>query len=129
MTAAVIYVLIVDTVIAYGITGAVLWVIRRTVFGRESGRLLSFKWMDFWLGSTERLTTTALVIWSPKNLPAFIGAWVALKFASNWKRQNLSDPRVFNSSLIFLIGSVISIDAAIVVGLRINHSALQALNQ
>jgi hypothetical protein len=60
--------------------------------------------------------------WKPDQLPWFIGAWVGLKFAANWKRQT-SDPRrrrskdepdeVFQGSLLSLIGNVLSFSFAL----------------
>jgi hypothetical protein len=44
-------------------------------------------------------------------LPWFIGAWVGLKFAANWKRQSGGDAT--RASLLFLIGNVLSFGFAL----------------
>jgi hypothetical protein len=46
-----------------------------------------------------------------EQLPWFIGAWVGLKFAANWKRQTGRDAA--EGSMIFLIGNVLSFGFAI----------------
>src|SRR6478672_2706685 len=45
------------------------------------------KWIDVFLGSTERAIATTLVIGAPSQLSLFIGGWVALKMAVNWQRK------------------------------------------
>jgi hypothetical protein len=71
-----------------------------------------FKWLDFWLGTTERAVVWALYAWwEPDRLSWFIGAWVGLKFAANWKRQTGRDAK--QGSLVFLIGNVLSFSFAL----------------
>src|SRR3954447_9830479 len=50
----------------------------------------SFKWIDFWMGGTERAVALTLVLLAPLYLPAFVGGWIGLKFAANWKRHELA---------------------------------------
>ena len=58
----------------------------------------------------------------PDYLAGFIGGWVALKFAANWKRQGLdADDNVTRGSLLALVGSVISFAVAIGDGWWINQ--------
>jgi len=67
----------------------------------------SFAPLDFWIGGTERAVATTLVAFAPSYLATFIGGWVALKFAANWKRQSDNDPASAQGSLLFLIGNVV----------------------
>ena len=104
--------------LGFAFVGCCMRLMRWTI---GSGRS-AFKWLDFWLGTTERLVAMALFAWKPDQLPWFIGAWVGLKFAANWKRQT-SDPRrrrskdepdeVFQGSLLSLIGNVLSFSFAL----------------
>ena len=55
----------------------------------------------------ERAVATTLVAFAPSYLATFIGGWVALKFAANWKRQSDNDPASAQGSLLFLIGNVV----------------------
>jgi hypothetical protein len=71
----------------------------------------SFKPIDFWLGSIERLVTMLIFAFKPDQLPWFIGAWVGLKFAANWKRQ--TGPETSEFSMLFLIGNVLSFGFAL----------------
>ena len=76
----------------------------------------------FWLGATERAAATTLVVFAPSYLPAFIGGWVALKFAVGWQRYN--EPAEAGRAMIALIANVISFAVAIGMGLVVDHSAL-----
>jgi hypothetical protein len=72
--------------------------------------------LDFWLGATERIVVTTLVIWAPTYVAAFIGGWVASKFAANWYRRDNTDANR-KGTLIALIGNVASFAIAIGAGL------------
>jgi hypothetical protein len=49
-----------------------------------------WRWSDFFIGATERLMATTLVIFAPSYLPAFIGGWVKIgrKLAATRKQRN-----------------------------------------
>jgi hypothetical protein len=81
--------------------------IRWTIGSKRS----SFKWLDFWLGTTERAVVWALCAWEPERVSWFIGAWVGLKFAANWKRQ--SRTIAAQGGLVFLIGNALSFSFAL----------------
>jgi hypothetical protein len=110
------------TVGGWGLVGCLMWVVRWHVFGRPregcSGRL------EFWLGSVERLVATTMFVWSVSYLPAFIGAWVALKLAANWQRIISASDEVRKGTLMALIGNVFSFAIAIGVGACLNPTAI-----
>jgi len=83
---------------------------------RTSGlKRVSLKWIDFWLGTSERYVAMLLFAYRADQLPWFIGAWVSLKFAANWKRHR--DPDAQRASLLFLVGNVLSFGFAIALAL------------
>lgn len=90
-------------------------------------RLLRLDWS---LGIVERVITTTLVVAAPKMVPAFVGGWVALKFAANWQQrkgnEDEAELHVAQKRLSSLIGSAISLSIAVLCGLWINHDALTA---
>ena len=47
----------------------------------------SFGATDLYVGIAERFVAIVLTVWCIPSLPAFIGGWIALKFAVNWKRR------------------------------------------
>ena len=115
------------------IVGAFMRFMRWTV-GNTKDRSLAP--LDFWLGGTERCVAVTLIWSAPGYLASFIGAWIALKFAAHWKRQEIEsglsgDDRqralqyVTNGSLLFLIGSAISFAVAVACGLLLNPGALE----
>ena len=116
MTIAVAY--FVSIVGGWLATAVLLYVIRRTTGLRREFST----WMDFWLGGIERAIATTLVIGAPTLLPAFVGGWVAAKFAAHWQRA--SDDDVFQRSLVFLLGNAISFAVGIGVGLYFNPASL-----
>ena len=73
-----------------------------------------YSWQGFWVGGTERAIVTTLVIYSPQNLSIFIGGWVAAKLAAGWSRY--SGPEYASANFISLVGSVLSVSAAIAAG-------------
>lgn len=82
-----------------------------------------FRWIDIWVGGTERIVATTLVLLAPGYLAVFIGGWIALKFAANWKRRE-NEPGANEASLIFLVGNVWSFAVAIAVGVVMNPGVL-----
>ena len=72
-----------------------------------------FRWIDIWIGFTERAIATSLILFVPgyNYLAAFIGGWMGLKFAANWQRQNVKG--IEQISLVSLVGSAISFAVAI----------------
>jgi hypothetical protein len=89
---------------------------RKTVHEpRKSGKLI-----DFYVGGSERFVATTLVLFAASYLPAFIGGWVALKFAAHWQRAGGSHV----PGLVALVGSIISFSVAIGAGLIFDRSAL-----
>jgi hypothetical protein len=95
----------------WGIVGAVLWLIRKTVDSKDAP--FSFQPMDFWLGTTERAIAMAIMLWTPENLAVFVGGWTAAKIAANWGRMKSDGTYVRTGHLIALIGSAISFALAI----------------
>ena len=90
----------------------------------------TFKPVDFWVGTTERLVAMALLCHAPQYLAAFIGGWIALKFAANWKRlDNKTDPTVAQGSLLSFVGNVVSFSFAIVVGAYLCPDGLRSLTK
>jgi hypothetical protein len=107
------------TIGGYLITGTLLFLARRAIFGKETHWSNSLKMMDLWVGSVERLTAMVIFAHAPKYIAAFIGGWVALKFAANWQRK----PTKTDESLIALTGSVISMAIALLAGNILNPNA------
>lgn len=103
-----------------------LWIIRRSMGIKDCPM---FRWLDFWLGATERSIATCLVIWAPGALAGFIGGWVALKFAANWQRRAVDErgtgpSKVGQASQIAIIGSALSFAIAIGCGLMASPASL-----
>jgi hypothetical protein len=71
------------------VVGACLWVVWQAVgeWNALRGKYEPFAPLDFFVGGTERCVATTLVLLAPNYLAPFIGGWIALKFAANWKRQ------------------------------------------
>lgn len=119
-----LWALAVLSVGGWALVGALLWGIRLHVTKRRPencwGRL------DFWIGSIERTIATAMFVWGIAYLPAFIGAWVALKLAANWQRIKSERAEVRSGTLIVLIGNVFSFAFAIAVGAIVNPLAIGA---
>jgi len=83
----------------------------------------AIEWSVVWVGTTERIVTTALVIWAPKYVASFIGAWMAMKLAANWQREkNTKETRL--GTMLALVGNVVSFAVAILAGLIANPNAL-----
>jgi len=98
---------VIGAPIGFMVVGVLLKLIRWHIGAKRP----SFKPLDFWLGTIERLVAMALFVLSQEHLPWFIGAWVGLKFAANWKREKGKDAA--EGSMIFLIGNVLSFGFAI----------------
>ncbi len=128
--------------VAHVVGGIILYLMRLATykFGTDEkdskGRIIkkrpvvfmeSFEPMNLWVGGVERLVATTLVVWWIAYLPAFIGGWIALKFAANWKRFRNDTIYVREGSLMSLVGSVISIAMAIVAGVAIYPDAIAHL--
>ena len=99
--------------------GVCLYVMRRLLGIKTT----SFALLDLFVGSTERAVALTLVLYSPPYLAAFIGGWVVLKFAIGWQRRPEGE-EVGQSSLLALIGNVLSFAISIAVGLYLNPGAL-----
>jgi hypothetical protein len=87
--------------------------------------------LDWSVGLAERAIVTTLVIWAPTTTVAFIGGWMALKFAANWdKREATGDFNAQQSMarhrLAGLVGSAISLAVAIAAGLSAHPQSLTA---
>jgi hypothetical protein len=110
---------LISVVAGHFIVAPILWVMRRSVGLDEKMFELSL----FWLGGTERVIATTLVIWAPSYVAPFIGAWVALKIAASWQRMpSTSENR--QGTHIALIGSALSFAVAIGAGLLVHPAAL-----
>lgn len=67
----------------------------------------------FWIGTTERLVTMVLFARDPNHLAWFIGAWVALKFALNYRRREMKTESDFTEAMLALVGNVLSFGFAL----------------
>jgi hypothetical protein len=83
--------------------------------------------LDFFLGATERAVVTTLVVFTPRYVAPFIGAWVAAKLAANWQKRENSE-RSRQGASIALIGNVCSFAFAIGAGLILNGDGITAFN-
>jgi hypothetical protein len=117
----VLFAIILLTILGWGLVGALMRVMRWHV-----GVSTKESWgaMDLWLGSAERLVAATLFALCVPALPAFIGGWIALKFAANWNRIKSEQNAVRKGALMAMIGSVASFTLAIVGGYLINPQAI-----
>jgi len=114
------------SILGWLLVGATMALIRWCVFGDSKPVKDSFGWLDFWLGTIERVVAATMFVLHVSSLPGFIGAWIAFKLAANWQRiKSESDP-ARKGTLIALIGSVLSFAFAIGVGYCLNPAALSA---
>lgn len=84
------------------------------------------RWLDVWVGFTERAIATTLFIWAPKQLPLFIGGWIVAKLAAAWSRQQSQD--YAPAHVIALVGNALSFVVAIAAGMMVRPESLAALN-
>jgi hypothetical protein len=83
--------------------------------------------LNWSIGILERAICTTLVIWTPSLVPGFVGGWITLKFAANWKMRHEGDPEMdARNRLASLVGMVISFTVAIACGLFAHPSSLKA---
>ena len=86
--------------------------------------------LDWSIGGLERIICTALVIWAPHLVVVFVGPWIALKFALNWKRQEGKNAeqkdRIARKGLSALVGNAVSFAIAILAGLFARLPPLEA---
>ena len=82
--------------------------------------------LHLWVGSCERIIATTLFIWTPKQLPIFIGGWVAAEFAAGWGRRKGEDAS--DGHFISLVGNAVSFAIAIAAGFWAHPASLQILN-
>jgi len=87
-----------------------MWFIRWTTRLPEQ----SFEPSVFWIGTTERLVTMVLFVWNREHVIWFIGAWVAMKFALNYKRREMKSDADYKQAMLALVGNVLSFSFAIV---------------
>jgi hypothetical protein len=86
----------------------------------------SFEPLHWWVGVTERAIATTLFIWSPKQLPFFLGGWVAAKLAAGWARRTETDTE--KGHFIALVGNAVSFAIAIAAGFWVHPTSLLDLN-
>jgi hypothetical protein len=79
------------------------------------------------IGVAERAIVTALMIHRADLVPWFIGAWVLLKFAGGWKRYVDPSPRNRAIYQVALLGNVVSIGIAVLIGLAYIHLSVASL--
>ena len=91
----------------YLIAGGSVYLMRISIGARRE----FFRWIDLWVGLTERSIATTLALFSPHLVAPFIGWWIALKFAANWKRR--AGENIPQKSLVSLVGGLISFAVAI----------------
>jgi hypothetical protein len=60
-------------------------------------------------------------------VPWFIGAWVLLKFAGGWKRYVDPSPRNRAIYQVAILGNVVSIGIAVLIGLAYIHLCVASL--
>lgn len=80
------------------------------------------RWLDVWVGFTERAIATTLFIWAPAQLPLFIGGWIAAKIAGAWGR--ITDQSYAPAHLVALVGNALSFAIAIVGGMVAHPASL-----
>jgi len=111
---------VLATVGGFIIAGVLLYLVRKSQFGKSVRFRESFKVLDLWVGSVERLTAMVIFAHAPAYIAGFIGGWVTLKFAANWQRK----PTKTSQSLIALTGSAISMAIALLAGSILNPPAV-----
>jgi hypothetical protein len=111
-------------IIGWGLIGLIMHLLRWHCLETKIQIQDSFRAMDFWVGTTERLVAATLVINHSAYLPIFIGGWMTLKFAAHWQRESGKTKQVAEQSLLALVGGVISFSLAIGIGIMINPDAL-----
>jgi len=87
-----------------------MWFIRWTTRLPTKG---SFEPSVFWVGTTERLVTMVLFARDQDRVAWFIGAWVALKFALNYKRREMKKDADYKQAMLALVGNVVSFGFAL----------------
>lgn len=90
--------------LGHPVVGVCMWFIRWTTSLPKS----SFEPSVFWIGTTERLVTMVLFARDPDRVAWFIGAWVALKFALNYKRRVMKKDADYKQAMLALVGNVLS---------------------
>jgi len=85
-----------------------------------------FRWLDVWVGFTERAIATTLFIWAPRQLPLFIGGWGVAKLAAGWGRHQ--DPNYAPAHVIALVGNALSFTVAIAAGMLVRPESLAILS-
>ena len=79
------------------------------------------------IGFAERGAVTILMVVAPNLVPAFIGAWIALKYLPGWDRFNGGNTNVRTHYAITLLGNFVSFTCALIAGYLANPSALTEL--
>ena len=65
------------------------------------------------MGTAERLVTMVLNTFDRGHVAWFIGAWVALKFALNYKRREMKKDADYKQAMLALVGNVLSFSFAL----------------
>jgi hypothetical protein len=118
-----------SAIIGHYVTRSSLRLMRRKV-DREYrcwGFLEKFKsvsWLTASAGLAERLIFTALVIYDVKYTPNLLAFWVALKFAGGWDQFRDRAPANRANFQIAILGNVLSIGTAVLIGIIYKYSAL-----
>jgi hypothetical protein len=115
---AVVYFLL--AALGHFVVGGCMWFIRWTT--RLPKR--SFEMSVFWVGTTERLVTMVLFGLDRDRVVWFIGAWVALKFALNYKRREMKEDADYKQAMLALVGNVLSFGYALVAAYLVTPSKL-----
>ena len=105
------------------LVGLVVGLMHRTAGDRARPK---FHPLHLWVGITERMIATTLLIWTPKLLPVFIGGWVVAKIAAGWGRR--TDEHATNGQFISLVGNAFSFAIAILAGVLAHPQSLAAIN-
>ena len=105
------------------VVAVLLYGMRRATLKRRPEFSDMWELSVFFIGVTERAVALTLVLWAPPYLPAFIGGWVALKFALGWQRERKTS-EALTASMLALIGNVLSFAIAIGVGVVLNPEAI-----
>jgi hypothetical protein len=110
MIIAWIVIYVVLAALGHLLVGGCMWFIRWTTRLPTS----SFEPTVFWIGTTERLVAMVLFARDPEHVAWFIGAWVGLKFALNYKRRSMKTETDYKEAMLALVGNVLSFGFAFV---------------
>lgn len=120
----------VSAVVGHFIVVLDLWLLELK-YGPSPHRSSFVDPLDTYSGCLERAIATTLIFYAPNYLAAFVGGWIALKFALTWQRRKggegegkEKEDQIIRRSFIALTGNVVSFAFAILVGVIFHPQAL-----